>query len=457
MLTGQLPYNAGDALSMALKHVQEPIPRLPAALKHWQGFVDRAMAKQPTDRFASAQDMLDALDALEKHTGRNFGVVQVRLPGHPGAHPAPAAGARWKRWTLAAALVAVLAFAAVRLLGDRDDSASAPAATASAQAPAIAGSALPAPAADAQTGLLEAMPASAASGIGAYLANAEQQLRDGHLLAPPNGNAWDSLDAAWRVDATHPQSQMLTARLFDALGELAERSLRDGNPDTARVAFERARELDARRGGDGSAIALLRRKLDAALTLRMDTLVAKRDRTGAHALLAGMRWLGLDPARSQALQARVDGMAQATTTASTIASTAIRPAAGAAVDVRTVSRADYARFAAETARAPAACGRNGLFGARRDWRTAGTEGGPVVCVSAHDAQAYAVWLGQREKRRFRLPSAGELRAQASTPVSGWLTLCADSNCTRRMASGKPRALDASRGYADIGIRLVGEG
>ena len=68
--------------------------------------------------------------------------------------------------------------------------------------------------------------------------DAEQQLRDGHVIAPPNGNAWDSLDAAWRVDATHPQAQVLTARLFDALGGLAEQGLRNGDAGTARVAFE---------------------------------------------------------------------------------------------------------------------------------------------------------------------------------------------------------------------------
>ncbi|RZA18487.1 MAG: hypothetical protein EOP93_11125, partial [Lysobacteraceae bacterium] len=31
--------------------------------------------------------------------------------------------------------------------------------------------------------------------------------------------------------------------------------------------------------------------------------------------------------------------------------------------------------------------------------------------SASDAQAYAAWLGAREGHRYRLPSAGELRAQ----------------------------------------------
>ncbi|HWS78584.1 MAG TPA: bifunctional serine/threonine-protein kinase/formylglycine-generating enzyme family protein, partial [Thermomonas sp.] len=455
MLTGRLPFNAGDALSMALKHVQDPIPRLPSPLKHWQGFIDKAMAKQPTERFASAQDMLDALAELERRAGRNFGFVGLPPAVDDDMGTPRPSGLGWKPWAFAAATVALLAFGVTYLMdGGGNGSLAMPPATTGVDAPA-AGNTLPAPAADAQTGLFDGAPAADASGIGAYLANAEQQLREGHLLAPPNGNAWDSLDAAWRVDATHPQSQMLTARLFDALAELGERSLRNGDLGSARTAFERARQLDARRGGDGSAIALLRKRLDAALVTRLDMLVARQDRAGADTLLAGTRWLGLDAARTQSLQARVEGVAKATVT--TVASTSVKPATSADVDVRTISRGDYARFVADTARASADCGRNGLFGGKREWKTTGNDGAPVVCVSAADAQAYAAWLSSREKKRYRLPSAGELRAQATTPVSGWLTLCADGGCRRRMASGKVRALDANRGYADIGIRLVREG
>ena len=198
----------------------------------------------------------------------------------------------------------------------------------------------------------------------------------------------------------------------------------------------------------------MRKRLDAAVATRLDTLTAKSDRPGAEALLTNIRWLGLDPARARSLQTRVDALAK-TTSAPSVASTKVN--AKTDVDVRTISRADYARFAADTARASADCGRNGLFGGKREWKTAGNEGAPVVCVSAADAQAYASWLSRRDKQRYRLPSAGEMRAQATTPVSGWLTLCADGGCRRRMASGKARALDASRGYADVGIRLVREG
>ena len=78
----------------------------------------------------------------------------------------------------------------------------------------------------------------------------------------------------------------------------------------------------------------------------------------------------------------------------------------------------------------------------------------MACVSAVDAQAYAAWRSGQEGRRYGLPSAGEIRAQPTTPISGWLTLCADNACNRRMASGKARPLDAGRGYEDVGIRLV---
>jgi formylglycine-generating enzyme required for sulfatase activity len=65
-LTGKLPFSGQDSMSMALAHVEQPIPRLPAARRHWQSFIDKAMAKKPDDRFQSAEQMLAALDALSR-------------------------------------------------------------------------------------------------------------------------------------------------------------------------------------------------------------------------------------------------------------------------------------------------------------------------------------------------------------------------------------------------------
>jgi serine/threonine-protein kinase PpkA len=66
MLTGHLPYRAADALSMAVMHAQDPIPRLPAELRHWQRFMNRALAKLPIERFHDVAEMGASLTAIER-------------------------------------------------------------------------------------------------------------------------------------------------------------------------------------------------------------------------------------------------------------------------------------------------------------------------------------------------------------------------------------------------------
>ncbi len=64
MLTGELPYRADTAVSLGVKHLQDPIPRLPGYLSMFQGVVDQALAKRPDQRFASGAAFVAALDAL---------------------------------------------------------------------------------------------------------------------------------------------------------------------------------------------------------------------------------------------------------------------------------------------------------------------------------------------------------------------------------------------------------
>ncbi|MEO6154355.1 MAG: serine/threonine-protein kinase, partial [Thermomonas sp.] len=295
MLTGSLPYNAGDALSMALMHVQNPVPRLPSSLQHWQALIDKSMAKQPDDRYASAQDMLEALGRIQARAGKHFGIVGVpptvlaQNGGNAiGIAPGKRAdrGAGWKRiavvsGALAAVLVMAL-FVLPRLL--EQGSQAARARTDGAETinmPRAPSAELPVPSADARDGVVGDLNPTASTGISAYLANARHQLHDGHLLAPANGNAWDSLDAARRANPTDPEMLMLSAQLFDAVGDASEQALRQGDAARARAAYDRARELDARRGGDGNAIAMLRKRLEVAFTARLEAIIGKPDPEGA--------------------------------------------------------------------------------------------------------------------------------------------------------------------------------
>ena len=76
LLTGNLPFHSADALAMALMHAHDPIPRLPAAKSHWQGFIDRAMAKSPDRRFENAQQMLEALERIARRNAQMPGPVR---------------------------------------------------------------------------------------------------------------------------------------------------------------------------------------------------------------------------------------------------------------------------------------------------------------------------------------------------------------------------------------------
>ncbi|MHB8447249.1 MAG: protein kinase domain-containing protein [Rudaea sp.] len=63
-LTGNKPYEAGDAYAVALMHVTEPVPMLPEKLAWLQPLIDKSMAKQPTDRFATGDAFVAELDRL---------------------------------------------------------------------------------------------------------------------------------------------------------------------------------------------------------------------------------------------------------------------------------------------------------------------------------------------------------------------------------------------------------
>lgn len=65
MLTGQVPYQADEAVAIAIKHLTAPIPHLPTHYQHYQPLLDRLLAKDPDKRFQRGRDLRAALDELE--------------------------------------------------------------------------------------------------------------------------------------------------------------------------------------------------------------------------------------------------------------------------------------------------------------------------------------------------------------------------------------------------------
>lgn len=65
MLTGDVPYKAESDVAVGVKHVQEPIPKLPNYLAPFQPIIDKCLAKDPDNRFLSGSELATALDAIE--------------------------------------------------------------------------------------------------------------------------------------------------------------------------------------------------------------------------------------------------------------------------------------------------------------------------------------------------------------------------------------------------------
>ena len=68
MLTGRVPFDADSAVAVGVKHVSEPIPRLPAYLLPFQGIANKVLSKDPAHRYQSGDELVADLEAITPET-----------------------------------------------------------------------------------------------------------------------------------------------------------------------------------------------------------------------------------------------------------------------------------------------------------------------------------------------------------------------------------------------------
>jgi len=502
LLTGRLPFHSSEPLALALMHAQDPVPKLPEALSHWQDFIERAMAKAPEDRFRNAREMLDALERLraefevDEDGGPAPEVVPLRerlarlaprLRG-PALLAAGTATALLAAWLLWAWLPGVLV--------DRD--AREPAAVA---APDRASQA--------------ALPRREGS-LAELVADGERQLEAGQLLAPGDDNAADTWQSAAAIDPDDPAVAEGLDRTLRALAEAVAEDIRAGNDDQARTGFARARELAERTGREaGSAWQAVREATHDAALERLQRALDGFNRDAGESAAELVASLGLDHPDLQARSERTRDLPRpGQRLAGEPSMVFVSPAQGDrpawAAMTTPVTVAEYRRFASAVNRSPANCHLPAslvrVF-ARKTWDDPPFDQNadhPVVCVNFDDARTYAEWLSARNGTRLRLPRSSEWRRMAAgvpagqcntarlgcggnrgtlgvgryaaSPlglrdvngnVSEWLLDCAGS-CTRRLVGGPSWRDDpgtaaattqdvaAERGHEFVGFRLVRE-
>lgn len=66
LLTGRVPYDADDSVSLGLLHIDDPLPQLPGDMAVAQPLLDRLLAKQPAQRFQTGEEVAEAIVELER-------------------------------------------------------------------------------------------------------------------------------------------------------------------------------------------------------------------------------------------------------------------------------------------------------------------------------------------------------------------------------------------------------
>jgi len=488
MLTGQLPYQAEDAVAMAVAHVHTPLPGLPPGLRHWQRFMDKALAKLPHKRFHDAEYMQSALRAVGGQQPRwrwlaDSGIDFLR------AHRALA-------WTGAGVVGISMIGLLLSLVRTPEIEMGARAADLGLILPTDAvtpTSEPPADVSDLPEHEDESVTASAPAQRRlrtAPTSPANQRLEQMKpLLANPSPTveqfrqAVDLLLAAHQADPEHLQLPEVRNTLLRRLAAQVATAIADGDDARAQALLWQLPRIRGALPPSRQALATLQETVHAAIVARI------QDTSDVQVVLRNLdtaRLAGLSPKQTGVLLARAR---------------VLQPPPGwitlelggrsVFVSHVPVSRADYARFAESTGRPPASCRVSASplrLLAPRDWTRPGFEQGehdPVVCVSWRDASDYAAWAGERDGRQYRLPSVNEAAALpaaiaeqyvpeddsadeigadddgAARALAEWRSNCQGQDCSRRIASGRSwrsrrdqRPLLAARGYRDVGFRLA---
>jgi hypothetical protein len=450
LLTGEMPFRGPDTLSVALAHIESPVPRLPMLRRLWQPFIDKAMAKRPEARFQSAEEVLAALNEIE-----------LRLNAPPAHGPA-----RWwrelaertaaiPRRTRALALglsIAIALASLIVLLPHAPGPAAAPPSGTSDTPPLTQQTLQPAAAAVLPVATMpeNASAASApaettsvdAAAVDALLAEAKELTARGKLFSPKGKNAAENYLAALRDDPERRETTRGVESLLVPLAANTASAIDRADVDGAKAAIEhaltladaaklrKARAFDNYRTSVREAIERRRQRghgaFDTGELAPLAALVPALDKLDSHQA----ELLKTDLARPAKLLS--DGGNFHDRGGPELAVIPVRTEYGDHLDyayalgVTDVTRGAYDHFAKATGRPPSHCRESqSLFARFKDfsWEAPGfsqTDDHPVVCISWQDAKAYVDWLSRQTGEPYRLPTQQEWMhvAQAIVVATG---------------------------------------
>jgi len=256
MLVGTVPFNGDSALSIGIKHIRDPIPRLPEGLSKYQTFLDKLLAKEPEHRWQTGADVVRTLEVLEADgklsdsdtlaatmiSGQIQATVVSGQIDVTQAMPSSVSGVAPKKSNLGLVL-GIIAVAAIGagvawqqgLIGGKER-------------PPVSQAA--APAEDA-----------VAVKINQLLAAGESAFAAGHYLEPAGNNAAQKYQAVLALDENNEKAKQGLRSISDIYVANARKSANSGNTGQASQELELAKQADV----SNPTIAVAQAEIDAAI------------------------------------------------------------------------------------------------------------------------------------------------------------------------------------------------
>ena len=269
MLTRKLPYRGDTSMSTALKHLTDPIPKLPSQLEFLQPVVEGLLAKDPEDRFATEQALREALDRAIA-TSRHPGIMEETTLGYrEEPSPLPAANPKkstrdslerskaktrprlrlprksW-RWAAGAGVLVLAAGGTVLMLSD------------------------------------QALDPRTQRAVDRLLFMAERQLAQGQLVTPKEYNAYDTYQEILAIAPKYEPALEGLDRIASHFEQLAERERKAGKRDKALMLVGQGLEVMPKHQG----------LLALQATISQEIAEAERQRQAAELLVKADRQFG---------------------------------------------------------------------------------------------------------------------------------------------------------------------
>jgi len=266
MLVGTVPFSGDSALSIGIKHIRDPIPRLPEGLSKYQTFLDKLLAKEADDRWQTGADVVRTLEVLEAEGSLSdsdtlaatmiSGQVQATVVSGQidatQAMPSSVSGVKPKKSGMGLVL-GVIAVAAIGvavawqqgMIGGKE-----PVPVSQPAAPAVDGVAVK---------------------IHQLLAEGEKAFAAGQFLEPGGNNAFQKYQAVLALDENNQAARDGLRSISDIYVANARQSASNGKSAQASLDLEKAKQVDA----SNPKIAVAQAEIDAAIaSSRKKTTVA---------------------------------------------------------------------------------------------------------------------------------------------------------------------------------------